>query len=606
MQDIFKTIREERRDFLNNEIEVVPGYTFSQYETIKKIHLYFNSHYVDGDYEEINGVTKKKVFDNINAWRCEVATKMLDIDIKDFTLVGNDADKDVNVYLLEKELKVWLKKHELGQKLNRIVEELPIYGSVVLEKVKDGAQLVDLRNLYIDQAAESLKDARYINIKHLMSVGELRKMKGKWDNVDLAIERFARKNAPGYDIESGTRTFNTPEGSPRVEVYKRYGEVPLSWFTNKEKDEEEYVLAKYVVAGIDGYVQNDGGVIIEEQGVVLFKEQLDELPLKEVHYTKTKGRWLGKGVVEKLFEEQRRTNEIKNQKAKAMELAALTVFQTRDTTIASNILTDVENGQILTTKSEVTALPTEARDLVAFDNEEAALDKSADRQTFSYDAVRGEAAPASATLGSVQIQEQQASSAFDYKRENIGLFLGEYIKDIVFPQLEKDINKSHILRFMGSLGELKKIREKYAKSAAKDIQIQRILDRKGFFPEEEIVAEVMAELEKNGDKQWIDIQKDFFKGLDYEVDLVTTGENKNLFAKLQNSQAILGLLQKDPTIFQDPVKRKVAFWTLSNMGMRISELEDLETEAGNQQQMMEELQANQQQNGTGQAVPVTA
>jgi hypothetical protein len=86
MKDIFSQIRDERADFLNNEIEVVPGYNFSQYNTIKKSHLYYNSHYEKGDYEEVNGVMRKKVFHNLSRWRCEVASKMIDMDIKDFIL----------------------------------------------------------------------------------------------------------------------------------------------------------------------------------------------------------------------------------------------------------------------------------------------------------------------------------------------------------------------------------------------------------------------------------------------------------------------------------------------------------------------------------------
>jgi len=62
---------------------------------------------------------------------------MIDLDVKDFMLVSNNPEQDFNVYLLEKELKLWLKKHDLGMKLNEIVDRLPVYGSVVLEKVAD-------------------------------------------------------------------------------------------------------------------------------------------------------------------------------------------------------------------------------------------------------------------------------------------------------------------------------------------------------------------------------------------------------------------------------------------------------------------------------------
>jgi hypothetical protein len=312
MKDIFSQIRDERADFLNNEIEVVPGYNFSQYNTIKKSHLYYNSHYEKGDYEEVNGVMRKKIFHNLSRWRCEVASKMIDMDIKDFILVSNKPETDWNVFLLEKELKVWLKKNKMGQLLNEISRLLPVYGSVVLQKTKEGAKLIDLRHFYVDQATDCLDNARYINKRMLLSHQDLRKMAKKgWTNVNEAIDMFSGKYNQGYDLagvstsSNGSTLFYEGEGTqnvtkattaPLVEVYERYGQVPLQWFTDRESDANEYVMAKFCVAGIDSTVKNDEGIVVAEEGLVLYKEQIDEIPFKEVHYTKTEGRWLGVGI----------------------------------------------------------------------------------------------------------------------------------------------------------------------------------------------------------------------------------------------------------------------------------------------------------------------
>ena len=102
--------------------------------------------------------------------------------------------------------------------------------------------------------------------------------------------------------------------------------------------------------------------------------------------------------------------------------------------------------------------------------------------------------------------------------------------------------------------------------------------------------------------------KNFFKDLDYYVDLTITGENKNPFAQIQNGQALLMTMQKDPTIMQDPVKKKLLFKIMSNMGWHMSELEDLNSTQPSPMQMQQmqqmQLQANQpqmaQQNGQGQ------
>lgn len=616
MIDIFKQIREERQDFLQNEIEIVPGYNFNQYNTIKKIHLYFNSHYEKGDYEDVNGVLRKKVFHNLSTWRCEVATKMIDMDVKDFILVSNNQETDWNVFILEKELKVWLKKSEMGQILNEISRLLPIYGSVVLEKTKKGAKVVDLRHFYIDQATDCLKNARYILDRKLLSHQDMRKMaKNGWENVQQAIDGFSGVYSQGYDLASISATSNgsnlydvganqvaKAQGAPLVEVFTRYGEVPLSWFTDKQSDENEYVLAKFCVAGVDGVVQNDKGVIIAEDGVVLYKEQIDELPFQEVHYNKTEGRWMGIGIVETLFENQRRINEVKNQEARANELGSIQLFQTRDDTIASNITTDLQNGEILKTKSEITPIPTEARQLVGLQNTALSIEQHSDNLTFSRDVVSGENPPASATLGAVQIQTQQTTAVFDYKKENIGLFLGEFIKDLVFPQIEKELNREHVFRLAGSMQELTKLRRNYARNYANMKFADYVLspefansDTAPMTPEmyQQLQDMAMQSISKMGDKIWVEVQDKFFKDLDYEVDIVSTGENKNIYSQINNGNALLQALAADPTITTDPMKKQILFKVMSAMGWHMSELEDMESEAMQDQQMIQEQQVEQ-------------
>lgn len=621
MKDIFSQIRDERADFLNNEIEVVPGYNFSQYNTIKKDHLYYTGHYEKGDYEEINGVMRKKVFHNLSRWRCEVATKMIDMDVKDFFLVSNKPSSDWNVFLLEKEIKVWLKKNKMGKLLNEISRLLPIYGSVVLQKTKQGAKIVDLRYLYNDQSAQTLNDARYILNKMYLSHPDMRKM-GKlgWENVDEAIDKFSGKYQQGYDLAgvstsnngsnlywegTGTQNVTKATTAPLVEVFERYGEVPLSWFTDKESDENEYVLAKYCVTGIDESVQNSEGVIIAEEGIVLYKEQIDELPFKEVHYTKTEGRWLGVGIVEILFEPQRIINQLKQAEAIGHELGALQLFQTRDDTIAQNIMTDLQSGDILKVKSEITQIATELRDMAGLQNSMQSVETQSDNLTFSRDVVSGENAPGQATLGAVQIQTQQVTAVFDYKKENIELFFNEFIKDLVVPQMEKELNLAHVLRLTGTMAEMQKLRNNFATNTANARIIKHAIESDAtdpMTPEADQMLydmykeEALKEISIHGDKIWTEIEDKFFKDLDYEADFISGGENKNIYAQINNGNAVLMALAKDPTMLQDPVKKKILFKVMTAMGWHMSELEDLDSEQlqANQQQNEQQLQGGQQ------------
>lgn len=567
-------VRQERNDFLYNYIEIVDGLQFNQYKTIKKIHKYYNSHYESGDYEEINGVTRKKVFYNINKWRADVATKMLDIDVKDFVLTSENPETEFQTYLLEKELKAWLKKHKLGKVLNQIVRNLPIYGSVVLKKVKGGAEVVDLRYLFLDQAAETLQDSRYIIQKHLMTAGELRKMRGIWDNVDEAIDRYCNYTSVGYEDELG---YNQPASSPYAEVYERYGEVPKSFITGKDRDNDEYVLAKFIIAGVDITKIDKENKVVYEEGLILYKEQIKDLPFREVHYSKTEGRWLGVGVVEDTFEAQVQVNRLKDSEAKALELASLILFQTRDDLVTRNLLSDADNGDILKVKTEINRIDNTNKAWGDFKNATESYERLADRQTFSYDIIRGEAPPSSATATSVANQVQQAASVFDFKRENIGLFLQEFITDLVFPELKTKLNTPHVFRFSGTKDEMERMRKRVAEA-----YVRAKMFENGVIPNQQeydgLVEQAVSAYRKNGDKIWLEINKDYFSNLEYEVTLEITGESKNIAAQLENVSTVLTELARNPALLENPVLKRLLFKQMQLMGMSLVELENAEQE----------------------------
>ncbi len=206
------------------------------------------------------------------------------------------------------------------------------------------------------------------------------------------------------------------------------------------------------------------------------------------------------------------------------------------------------------------------------------IEAHADNITFSRDVVSGENAPSSATLGAVQLQTQQTTAIFDYKKENIGLFLGCFIKDLVFPQIERDLNKEHILRLTGTFDEIVKLRNNYATRTANENLINAVLE--GGEASEEMYNGfyelALQDISTMGDKIWTKVQANFFKNLDYEVDIVSTGENKNIYSQINNGNALLQAMAADPTILQDPAKKKVLFKIMSAMGWHQSELESID------------------------------
>lgn len=584
-ETIFAQVRKEIQDFTNDYIFPVPGYSFNQYQTIKRCHLYHSSKFEDSS----TYLGRDKIFFNICNPACEVATKMLNVDTKNIRLWPMSPRSHFSTYLLEKELKEWLKISEMGEILNRIAEEAPIYGSVVLEKTPKGAKLVDIRRLVNDQSVDCIDESRFIDTIHYMTPSELRDATG-WDQtqVELAIERFGKaESTPSYMDFHGN--FGIQNSSPYIKVVKRYGEVPERWL--KGGKSEKMVRSLFIVAGADQLeYSNETGKPIGEKGVILFSSKWSgDYPFKDFHYTKVKGRWLGVGVIEMLFDVQMRMNELKNQKRVSMEISSIHLFTTPDKTIVRNVLTDLESGDVIISPNGIEPLANEERNLSAFDDEETSYKQHVDKLTFAYEAVRGETAPSSTPLGVVQIAAAQSSSVFAFKRENLCLFLRDFFNELVMPQLLKDMDAEHIMRFTGSAQELMKLDQAAAELHVNDVIKKKILNGEVITPEEADVARqrAMNEYKKLGTSRFLKIKDRLYRDAEYEFDYIIDNEQADPQAMASNLSKVITDIAGNPNILNDPRLKLLYFKFAQNLGISPSELEMADEQAQSMQ-----LQAN--------------
>jgi hypothetical protein len=569
--NIFSQIRQEKADFFDNYISIVPGYSFNQYYTLKRIHLYLNSKFEDSS----TYLNRQKLFFNVVVPPCEVATKILDVDTKDIRLLPQDSRSYFATYLLEKELKQWLKTSKLANVLNQIADQAPRYGSVVVEKTKEGAKVVDLRRLILDPTVEFIKDSRFVTTIHYMTPTQLRET--GWDNVDVAIERFGNGQAQStYEDDDGS--INQMQSTPYIKVYKRYGEVPKWWIDGGKSD--EMVKAVFIVAGAEELEKNAEGKPVGDLGVILFKSRwYKEWPYKDFHYNKIIGRWLGLGIVESLFDVQERMNELKNQKRISMEISALHLFQTKDKQIVRNMLTDLENGDIMLSNSGIEPIATEERNLPAFNDEEESYFQQAQRLSFAYDAVSGEDSSASTTATAVINAQQQATSTFGFKRENFTNMLRDFFNDLVLPQLLKDLTPEHIMRFTGTSQELQKLDEASATIYANDRIKESLLEGKTITPEvqELFIQQAIDTYRKLGDNRFLKIKQNFYKDVEFEFDFNIGNEQVNLQALAVNLQSVLA--GYNPQAMQDPRYKLLFYKYADTLGISQGEIEMADQEA---------------------------
>lgn len=602
-QNIYAQIRYEVDQFLYNFISPVPGYAFNTYQTIKRIFLYLSNRYENGSFY----LGREKLFFNIITPPVEVATKMLSIDPKNIKLIPNKPDSYFSTYLLEKELRQWLKNSEMGKILNQIAEEAPRYGSVFLEKTKEGAKVCDIRRLMYDPSVERILDSRFITSVNYMTDVDLLEagQKGGWDMeaVELAIERFGNTQA-AQAMEDFSGNLNVMRSSPQVKVYKRYGEVPEYWLDDKvpmpkSGKSTKMVRSLFICAGPDVLQRNTSGQIVGELGVTLFKSRWrGDYPFKDFHYTKIKGRLLGMGVPEMLFDVQTRFNELKNQKRLSMELSTLHLFQTKDKSLVRNVLTDLENGDIIFSPNGVEPVANEERNLPAFQQEEESYANQVDKLSFAYEAIRGDNQPGDQTLGEVQIQVASATGVYGFKKKNLRYFLKGFFNDLVLPQLVKDLTPEHIMRFTGTSQELDKLDEAAAELYANDVIIKTAIAGGKIDADLQNTARQKAikEYRKGGTNRFIKIKEQFYKNADFDFDFDIENQDTDPNKVLQGIQTLFGFLQ-NPAVLQDPRLKLLFFEAAEQFGISPAEMEFADGQANQMQQdgRLPTLQGQQQQ-----------
>lgn len=541
--DIFSTIKNEIEDFSRSYVKLGKAFNFNQIKTLERIYHYYNSKFETGEKDSEGW---KKYFFNINRNACYVATKSIDFDTKDIILEPVPGYDEWMIWLMERDLKNWMKEKEFGKLLNEIFHNLPIFGSVVLKKVKGNFYLVDLRNLINEQSAPSLKDASYVIEIHYYTPEELRKIGKKtgWENVEKVIEEW-RKTGAEY-----------------IKILERYGEVP-GFSVNSQED---YVYSRFIV-----YIPENSTRDLTE-GYILHKTALDrekEFPYREIHWERIPGRWLGLGVVEVLFEPQIRVNELMNLRAKASRFAALNLYQTPDENIQRNLLTDYKSGDIIITRAGITRVPTEERNLAAFENEQTRWLNLRDELTMTFDILRGETLPGRMPLGVASLISTQAASYFDLKRENIAFEIKKLLYEDIIPQFLAEQGKEHYLKLTGE--DLEKWRVQILKARLLVATMEFLKENKKLPTPAQFEAMKLV-LKRKLETEDVWIPKDYYKDVKYKINITITGEARDIRVESANLQTILQAIVADPTLLTNPVKRKVFSKICAKAGINIIDI----------------------------------
>ena len=504
--DISKKLSEN----FDSSVELVEGLDFSLKDTNKRIDYITNSRYLSGDLDEFG---REKPYFNITNYRLNVAIRATDFDTKDVTIVSETRDY-VRSLLISKRVKNWMKESNFAKKLNRMGETRAKYGWLLVKKVMvDGEidiQIVDPKNAIIDQTDPMRSPIKEL---HILTRAELAGKKDVWNNE--GVDELLAMDLDEYEISEVT------------------GNMPDSV---KDGSEDTYSNYKFMIY--------EGGDTTDSK-FVLFEEAVEDINYKYVVWADSNGR-TGRGIPEDMFEAQTGTNEAKLLELDAMRMGAKTIYATNDDTLENNVLTDLDNGAImhLDEGKEFTQVNTMTNALPAFDRLKDDWDSQAEKVTSTFEAVTGETLPSGTPFRSVAIQNQEASSLFIYRREEMGIFLTELFNDWIIPEITKDINQEWILSAEFSAEELQKIDQRFGIYKANEVIKNKLLNLEldEDFNAEQYQASIDAYttlVQETDNTRFLQVPKDYFKDFKFKVSVVTTNESKNKAAQLESLSKIL-------------------------------------------------------------------
>lgn len=504
-------------DYKDGSIEIAPGLTFSQYQTLRMVDYYSSSKYLE------SADTKDRPFYNIVNTMVDTAVVATDIDTKDIRVEAERPQDYDASFLYNHEIQKWMKEDNFAQTLNQIGETRPRYGGVLVKRTEEKGKLnidvVQWKNAVVDPVDI---EGGVIVEKHYLTPKELLDKKDVWENIDEAIELYANK---GY-----TST------SQRIEVWEVSGVFPESYLSeDAEYDmDTEYSYQKHFFA-VNG----------EKNAHLFWKE--DKPCYKYLPWKPVSGRSLGRGVVEEGEESQVWTNDAIQKEQAAMELASRIILKTNSKKIGNNVMTDHDNGSIIPLEENKyvdvmqllpSGLPAEFQNLVN------KWWSQYERSTSSYDAVRGETPPSGQPYRLQALVANQGGSHFDYRREELGILLTEIFNDWVFPYVGKRLTKKHILAADFSPEELERIDEQYSTYNANREVADKIFDMDVVTAEEyNTIQEQFREfVGQTGKRRFMDIPDGYYKDMKAKLTINVTGEQKNKMAMMESLSSMLQTL----------------------------------------------------------------
>ena len=556
--DAIGTVRNFAEKVAQTYILSCKGESYTQQRLLMLFRKYWNSEFLNGD-ETKEGYN---YFFNVLKFPVHTAAKQADIDTKDIRFIAEPGQSYLPVWALNKEMGGWMEDTDFGVTLNDMTDLVPRNGNFVLKKADDAWHRVELENFTNDPWAKTLKDSYIVIENNPMNPAELLKMKGTWIKaaVNKAASQFLKQGDKSYiDIAEirmwGPRSF---------------------WDDGKTKGDKgkEIKRGLLVVANLFDVKKNTKNNKIEDNSITLFKKQTEAWPYREFFWQGYDGTWLRHGIVWDLLEDQFRANYSTNIFQKGLAWTSKKIYQSKDQGLKRNLLSEVDNGEIMRVTDEITPVVNEERNLAPFTEEMVMWDKNRREKTMNFPAIAGENMPSATPFRLGFVLQQAAGGFYDKKRESIALDLKKFIKEEVVPDFQKSRRTEHLFNQIGEDDELQSI-EKLLVEYILFESIKKRIKSGGRVPtQEEVDRERKIAIEKirSRSERALKAPEGYYASLKYKVKLIITDENAAIDTQVQTMTTLLQTIATNPKILDDPTTRSIIFSIIDKTGVSPEEI----------------------------------
>lgn len=455
LKSIGELVRGMESDYQNGTTQISTYVSFNIKDNVDKIEAYLNSKHISGDTDSQG---RDKPFFNIVTAAVNIWFRATDIDRKNIKFKAVKEGDYMLALLASIHLQQWMRKVNFGQFLNEWGRVLARYGSAVVKFVEKEGDLHPEVIPWGRIICDPIDFDNNVKVEKLyFTPAQLRNKKGyNQEIVEELLDSLTTRKGLGYTQEKDNK-------SEYIEVYEIHGEMPLSYLTKNEEDDETYVQQMYVLSFMATNAAKG-----EYTDYCLYSGRESSDPYMITHLIKEDGRTMAIGAVEHLFEAQWMMNHSIKQIKDQLDLASKVVFQTSDgNLVGRNVLSSIENGDILIyAQNQPLTMLNNKPDIASIQSFGQQWQSLGNQINGISEAMLGENPPSGSAWRQTQALLQESHSLFELMTENKGLHIEEMMRNKVIPHLKKKMDTTEEISATLEDYQIKQIDAKYVPAEA--------------------------------------------------------------------------------------------------------------------------------------------